>query len=129
MDFLKRFGDSSYQDNHNLVPRIVIFVLTVAVAFNLWHLYPEVTDDTLAVNDSVFHWLLAGSAVEALTNGKDVTDPWQRTMSLGFPNFHYYQHLPHIAVAFIHFLTLEAFTVFEMMRWTCLLYTSPSPRD
>ena len=63
MDFLKRFGDSGYQDNHNLVSRIVIFVLTVAVAFNLWHLYPEVTDDTLAVNDSVFHWLLAGSAV------------------------------------------------------------------
>ena len=127
MDFLKRFGDSSYQDNHNLVPRIVIFVLTVAVAFNLWHLYPEVTDDTLAVNDSVFHWLLAGSAVEALTNGKDVTDPWQRTMSLGFPNFHYYQHLPHIAVAFIHFLTLEAFTVFEMMRWTTYLLLSLFP--
>jgi len=71
--------------------------------------------------------LLAGSAVEALNHGKDVTDPWQRTMSLGFPVFHYYQHLPHITVALIHFVALEAFPLFGILRWTTYLLLSIFP--
>ena len=59
---------------------IALLALVGALGFNLWYLYPEVKTGALAINDSVFHLLLAGSAAEALSNGKDITDPWQKTM-------------------------------------------------
>ena len=81
------------QRPYELLPLTAIFILIAAVGFNLWHLYPEVTGGAVAANDSVYHLLLTESAVKAFLYGKEITDPWQGTMSMGFPIFHYYQHL------------------------------------
>ena len=105
----------------------VTCVLLLAVAFNLIRLYPEVEGDVLAWNDNVMHLLLADAAVEAITHGREFTDPWQGTMSMGFPLFHYYQHLPHIAIALVHVLTLGVFPLADMLNWTTYLLLSLFP--
>ena len=120
--------DTNRENSHNLVVTlIVIGTLLVAVAFNLAFLLPEVTSGIVAFNDSVMHLLLTQLAVESITHGRDFTDPWQSTMSMGFPVFHHYQHLPHVTVALAHVLTLKAFPVADMMRWNTYLLLSLFP--
>ena len=106
---------------------IVAWTLLVAVGFNLTYLYPGVAGDVLDGNDSVLHLLLARAAVEAITQGQDFADPWQGTMSMGFPLFHYYQHLPHIGLALVHVLTLQAFPLADLLHWTTYLLLSLFP--
>ena len=106
---------------------IVICVLLFAVAFNVYYLHPEGPGDVLDWNDSVMHLLLVDAAVEALTHGLDVTDPWQGTMDMGFPRFHYYQHLPYVIVALVHVVTLGAFPSADMLNWTTFLLLSMFP--
>tara|TARA_B100001971_G_C18167719_1_gene525230 strand:- start:370 stop:1119 length:750 start_codon:yes stop_codon:yes gene_type:complete len=102
-------------------------VLLLAVAFNLIYLYPEVAVKVPDLNDSGMHLLLADMAVEAITHGHDFTDPWQSTMSMGYPMFHFYQHLPHVTVALVHVLTLRVFPVADMLNWTSYLLLSLFP--
>ena len=105
---------------------IVICALLGAIGFNLWQLFPETTGGTMTGADSLFHLLLAESAVDAITHGRDITDPWQ-SMSLGFPVFHHYQHLPHVALALIHVVSFEIFSLIDMMRWSTYLLLSLFP--
>ena len=109
------------------LPLVIICILLAAVGFNLWHLYPEVTRGAVPINDTVYHLLLMESAAQALLDGKNVTDHWQGTMSMGFPVFHYYQHLPHVLIAFFHVLSFEVFPLFDMMRWSAYLLLSIFP--
>ena len=106
---------------------IVIFVLILAVAFNLIHLYPEAAIKVPDLNDTAMHLLLTNMAEEAITQGKDFTDPWQGSMGMGFPLFHYYQHLPHVTVALVHVLTFRVFPSADMMNWTTYLLLSLFP--
>jgi len=107
---------------------LISFVLLLfAVAFNLYYLYPEVAGDFLAWNDIVFHLLAIEMAVEAITKGQDFTDPWQGSMSMGFPIFHYYQHLPHITIALVHVVTFGIFPIADMLNWTIYLLLSLFP--
>ena len=106
---------------------IAICALLVAIAFNLIHLYPEVSGDVVARNDNVMHVLLTDAVVKAIIHRQDFTDPWESTMSMGFPLFHYYQHLPHVTVALFHVLTLGAFPVTDLMRWITYLLLSLFP--
>ena len=55
---------------------VAFFLVLFAVAFNLYHLYPEVAGDVLAWNDTVFHRLAIKMVVEAIKQGQDFTDPW-----------------------------------------------------
>lgn len=107
---------------------LISFVLLLfAVAFNLFYLYPEVTGAGLAKNDNVMHVLAIEMAVEAIRQGQDFTDPWQGTMGMGFPLFHYYQHLPHITIALVHVLTLGVFPIADMLNWAIYLLLSLFP--
>ena len=105
---------------------VVIGALLGAIGFNLWQLFPETTGGAMTGNDSLFHLLLIESAVDAITHGRDVTDPWLN-LSLGFPVFHHYQHLPHVALALIHVVTFEVFPLIDMMRWSTYLLLSLFP--
>ena len=105
---------------------VVIGALLGAIGFNLWQLFPETTGGAMTGGDSLFHLLLTASAVDAITHGRDATDPWQ-SMSLGFPVFHHYQHLPHVALALIHVVTFEVFSLIELMRWSTYLLLSLFP--
>ena len=77
--------------------------------------------------DSGFHLLLADMVVTAFKDGSDFTDPWQNTMSLGFPIFHYYQHLPHIFIAVVHILSFETISLIDAMKWSSYLLLSFFP--
>ena len=105
---------------------VVIGALLGAIGFNLWQLFPETTGGAMTGGDSLFHLLLTASAVDAITHGRDVTDPWQ-SMSLGFPVFHHYQHLPHVVLALIHVVTFKVFPLIDMMRWSTYLLLSLFP--
>ena len=115
------------QSQQKLVTPVVICALLSAVAFNLWHLFPETTGGAIPRNDRVGHLLLIDSVVDAITHGNDITDPWHGSISLGFPLFHHYQHLPHVFVALIHILTFKIFPVIDMMRWATYLLLSLFP--
>jgi len=112
---------------HRRESLISLVLLLFAVAFNLYYLYPEVGGDFLPASDTVFHLLMIEMAAEAITQGRDFTDPWQGTMGMGFPLFHYYQHLPHISIALVHVLTLGVFPIAEMLNWTTYLLLSLFP--
>ena len=107
-----------FQRRETLIPFVLVLF---AVAFNLYHLYPEVAVGVPRGNDTVLHLLMTDAAVEAITRGQDFTDPWQGTMSMGFPLFHHYQHLPHMAIATVHVLTLGVFPLANMLHWTTYL--------
>lgn len=115
------------KSQQRLITPVVICALLGAVAFNLWHLFPETTSGSIPKNDRMFHLLLINSAVDAITHWNDFTDPWQGSMSLGFPLFHHYQHLPHVSVALVHTLTFQIFPVIDLMRWATYLLISLFP--
>jgi len=115
------------QSQHGVATPIVVCALAGAVGFNLWHLFPETTGGGIPVNDRLFHLQLIDSAVSAITNGQNITDPWQGTMSLGFPVFHYYQHLPHLFLALVHVLSFKVLTTIDLLRWTIYLGLSLYP--
>ena len=68
---------------------IIPFALVLfAIVFNLNRLYSEVASSVLGGNDMVMHLPLADAVVEAITQGRNFTDPWQGTMGMGFPLAH-----------------------------------------
>ena len=71
-------GDFATTSRHfrSLESCIVIGVLLFAVAFNLFHLYPDVAIKIPDRNDTGMHLLYTDMAVKAITHGQDFTDPW-----------------------------------------------------
>ena len=114
------------KDQH-LVTAIVACALLSAVGFNLWHLFPETTGGGIPTNDNLYHLQLIDSAVDAVSRGQDITDPWNGNMSLGFPIFHYYQHLPHVSVALVHVLLFKIFPVVDILIWVTYILLSLFP--
>ena len=112
---------------HRRESLVAYFLVLFAVAFNLYHLYPEVVGDAVSRNDHVFHLLMIEMAVEAITQGLDFTDPWQGSMGMGYPLFHYYHHFPHVTIALVHVLTLGTFAIADLLRWITYLLLSFFP--
>ena len=108
-------------------PLISFLMLLFAVAFNLYHLYPEVAVRVPDMNDSVLHLLATDLAVGAIAGGRNAVDPWLSTIGMGFPLFHYYQHLPYVSTALVHVITLGAFPLVGMVNWTAYLLLSLFP--
>ena len=77
-----------------------LFVL-IGVLFNAWALRSELTAIT-SRNDSVFHLLMVKEASAAMLRGDNPLDFWIPQLELGFPQFLYYQHLPHLLLAGLH---------------------------
>ncbi len=120
-------GIGSWYDRYSLTNVIPGAVLLIAVVFNLALLYPGLTRGIVAINDSVMHLLMTNAAVDAIKDGRNFTDPWQSTMNLRFPLFHYYQHLPHLLVAIFHVVTFGVFPVADLIRWSTYLLLSLFP--
>ena len=112
---------------HRRESLISFFLVLFAVTFNLYHLYPEVAGDVLAWNDNVFHLLATEMVVDAINQGQNFTDPWQGSMGMGVPLFHYYQHLPHVTIALVHVITLGIFSIADLLNWTNYLLLSLFP--
>ena len=106
--------------------------LLVAVLFNLVVLYPEVAIRVPSLNDMVLHTLLQRQAVAALLSGQNLTDPWMGTVpALGYPLFHYYQHLPFLPLAALSvvagLVSRAAISPVGLVTWTAYLLLSLFP--
>lgn len=102
----------------NVESLIAGLLLFIAVAFNLYQLYPEVALQVPTLNDGVLHMLNLRRTVDALAAGQDPTDTWLAQIALGYPLFHYYQHLPYLPPAALYQLLGGALPLDDLFRWT-----------
>jgi hypothetical protein len=103
---------------------ILLILVLIPTIFNAIMLLPELSVPIPSLNDDAFHYLFIQRANEALANGRNTFDHWLPELELGFPQFFYYQHLPHLAVIFIHRLLLkqvDLFTLFNVIRYILLV--------
>ncbi|HTE86196.1 MAG TPA: YfhO family protein, partial [Dehalococcoidia bacterium] len=102
-------------------------LVLVAIIFDLYFLHPEVATLVPRLNDGVMHLLGVQRALSALKAGQDPTDPWFAPMVLGYPLFHYYQHLPYVLPAVLSFLLHEPLSAPVLFSWTSYLLLSLFP--
>jgi hypothetical protein len=96
----------------------------VAIAFNAVMLWPEFSVAVPSLNDDAFHYLYVQRADAAIANGENPFDNWSPTLELGFPEFFYYHHVPHIAVALLYrvlFKQVSLLTLFNLVRYLLLV--------
>ena len=94
-----------------------MFVLGIA-------LLPEVTVAIPSLNDDAAHYSLIQNASRAIDAGKNPIDHWAPDLEFGFPQFAYYQHLPHLFVVALHRLLLrqvELLTLFNLTRYVLMV--------
>ena len=92
--------------------------------FNAVALWPELAIPVANVNDDAVHIAFIDRASDALARGENVVDHWLPEIDLGFPEFFYYQHLPHLAVVALHRAllgTVDLFSLFNVVRWVLLV--------
>ena len=93
------------------------------VLFNAIALLPEVGTRAASINDDAFHWAFISRGVDAIEHGENVLEFWVPQMGLGFPQFLYYQHLPHVSVILLYealFRSVDAYTLFNGVRYALL---------
>ena len=98
--------------------------MAAPILFNAVALWPEVSVPTPNVNDDAEHAAFVVRASDAVTAGENVIDHWLPQIDLGFAEFFYYQHAPHIAVVALHRALLGVaapFVVFNLVRWLLLV--------
>jgi hypothetical protein len=102
-------------------------LLAFAVAFNLYHIYPEVAIKSPLLNDGVLHRLALERAVGALAARQNPTDPWLPSIAMGYPLFHHYQHLPYALPALLSFPLRGVVAPADMLSWISYLLLSLFP--
>jgi len=98
-------------------------IVLIGVLFNAWALRSELTAIT-SRNDGVFHLLMVQEASAAMLRGDNPLDFWIPQLELGFPQFLYYQHLPHLLLAGIHRAmggAVAAETLLNVVRYLLLV--------
>src|SRR5215210_6985622 len=109
-------------DRETLISRLL---LLVAIAFNLYWLWPEVAIGVPQLNDGVLHQLVLGRTVVAPALGQSVTDHWLAPIGMGYPLFHYYQHLPYLPPALAEYFSVFVLQVVppiaDLLSWTSYL--------
>ncbi len=103
---------------------VTALLVLVAVTFNAIMLLPELRLELPSYNDNATHYLLIRCANAALTGGDNPFDFWLPQLGLGFPQFLYYQHLPHLVVVALYRLLLERIpllTLFNLVNYLLLV--------
>lgn len=103
---------------------MLVLIVAVPLLFNAVALWPEVREAVPSFNDDAVHYLLIQRANEALERGESPVDHWLADIELGFPEFLYYQHLPHLTVVLLHRLLLKSvslLTLFNLVRYLLLV--------
>jgi len=107
-------------------PKVIAYSLVfLAIVFNAVFLMGEVTVSTFNLNDDVLHLTATQEASSALRQNLDPTDFWLTRIGLGFPLFHYYQHLPHVVLAGLDQVTssfLPLPSLFDVSRYLLLVF-------
>jgi uncharacterized membrane protein len=99
-------------------------LVAIPVLFNAIALLPELRCPVPSLNDDAFHYLFIQRASQALAAGENPVDHWVPQLELGFPQFFYYQHLPHLAVVALHRLLLKRvslLTLFNLVRYLLMV--------
>lgn len=126
--FAKALATLGFTNPETLIVRLF---LLLSVSFNLYYLSSEVRIRAPFVNDGIMHLVALERAVTALAAGQDPTDPWLTTMVMGYPLFHYYQHLPYVLPALIQFLLSLIFRpappLVALYSWTLYVLLSLFP--
>ena len=102
----------------------VLILVSLPILFNAVCLFPEVRHLTPAHNDQVFHYLFIERANQAISAGDNPFDHWLPEIELGFPEFFYYQNLPHLTVIGLYRLMLEQVSlarVLNLVRYLLLI--------
>ena len=89
--------------NHS--QRLAGGLLLLALTFDFYYLWPEVSQTTPQLNDSVLHGQALQGTLAALAAGRNPTDFWLSTIGLGYPLFHHYQHLAYLPPALLSLLS------------------------
>ena len=103
---------------------MVFILVSLPILFNAICLFPEVRHTTPAHNDQVFHYLFIERANQAVSAGDNPFDHWLPEIELGFPEFFYYQNLPHLTVVGLYRLMLERVSlarVLNLVRYLLLI--------
>jgi hypothetical protein len=98
-------------------------VFLVPIVFNALTLAPQLQPSP-SINDSAWHLAFVQSASRALAMGDNPFDFWAPELECGFPQFFYYQHLPHLAVVALARMTLNRVglvTLFNLVRYLLLV--------
>lgn len=104
--------------------RVVVLLLLIPIVFNAITLLPELSLPVPSLNDDAFHYLFIQRASDALAQGENPFDHWAPELELGFPQFSFYQHLPHLTVVILHRILLksvELLTLFNLIRYLLLV--------
>jgi uncharacterized membrane protein len=97
--------------------------LLVSMVFTAVMLVPELRP-VPNLNDDAFHFLLIQEAAAEWRRGGNVFDFWSPVLELGFAQFLYYQHLPHLTVVALDRLApggVDLVTVFNAVRYALLV--------
>lgn len=100
-----------------------LILVAVAILFDAARLTPELRP-VPSFNDGRWHYLLVQRASAALSNGDNPVDFWVPNFGLGFPQFLYYQHLPHLAIVLLNRLLLkrvDLLTLFNLVRYLLMV--------
>ncbi len=96
---------------------IVILVLVgLPIIFNAIALLPEVQYATPNSNDQIFHYVFIERANQAISAGDNPFDHWLPELELGFPQFLYYQNLPHLTVVTLYRLLLKKVSLLRLLN-------------
>jgi len=99
-------------------------LVAVPIAMNAIALAPEILYPLPNVNDDAEHVLMVQRASDALAAGENPLDMWVPQLELGFPEFLYYQQLPHLTVVVLDRLSFGLVplrTMFDLVRYVLLL--------
>jgi uncharacterized membrane protein len=98
-------------------PRIFVLALVaLPILLNAIALFPEVTNSTPSDNDQIFHYLFIERANQALAAGDNPVDHWLPEVEAGFPQFLFYQNLPHLTVVALHHLLFEQVSLLTLLN-------------
>lgn len=107
-------------------------MVALAVLFNAIALWPEWSARVPARNDATFHLLMiegasAALASAAVAGAANPLDFWIPQLELGFPQFLYYQHLPHLVLAALHRLGAGTMSAAGLLHGTQFLLLVAMP--
>jgi len=95
---------------------LVTLLVAIAVAFEAVVLFPEVEYTAPNHNDEVFHYLFLQRADQAISAGDNPVDHWLPEVELGFPQFLYYQNLPHLSILALYRLLLRQVSLLRLLN-------------
>lgn len=106
------------------ITAVLLLLVLIPTALNAKALLSEFSIPIPNLNDDAFHYLLVQRASEALAARENPFDHWMPELELGFPEFFYYQHLPHLTIVLLHRLLLkrvDLFTLFNLVRYLLMV--------